>query len=191
MIHHRSDHAACHQFRLHAYFLFQLSEFVRDLKCTSRLLLTGTPLQNNLHELWALLNFLLPDLFSSAGDFDAWFNTSNCFGDNTLVTRLHAVLRPFLLRRIKVSARFLLHWGVYLSVCLLGYALSGCQFCCLGVCLGLCLYRYRSACLAPFISVRLSVWLDFCRPVDLSVYLSVYLVLCLYVCLSVCLAVCL
>ncbi|KAJ1343391.1 hypothetical protein BSLG_001981, partial [Batrachochytrium salamandrivorans] len=41
----------------------------------NRLLLTGTPLQNNLHELWALLNFLLPDVFSSAEDFDNWFTT--------------------------------------------------------------------------------------------------------------------
>ena len=39
-----------------------------------RLLLTGTPLQNNLHELWSLLNFLLPEIFSSSDDFDEWFN---------------------------------------------------------------------------------------------------------------------
>ena len=32
-----------------------------------RLLLTGTPLQNNLHELWALLHFLLPNVFTVAG----------------------------------------------------------------------------------------------------------------------------
>jgi len=44
-----------------------LSKNVRRLKSTNRLLLTGTPLQNNLHELWALLNFLLPELFDSAG----------------------------------------------------------------------------------------------------------------------------
>ena len=44
----------------------QLSEIVREFKSTNRLLLTGTPLQNNLHELWALLNFLLPDVFNSA-----------------------------------------------------------------------------------------------------------------------------
>ena len=44
----------------------QLSEIVREFKTTNRLLLTGTPLQNNLHELWALLNFLLPDVFNSS-----------------------------------------------------------------------------------------------------------------------------
>ncbi|KAI0218655.1 SWI/SNF-related matrix-associated actin-dependent regulator of chromatin subfamily A member 5 [Lamellibrachia satsuma] len=79
----------------------KLSEIVREFKSANRLLLTGTPLQNNLHELWSLLNFLLPDVFNSADDFDAWFNTNKCFGDSELVTRLHDVLRPFLLRRIK------------------------------------------------------------------------------------------
>ncbi|XP_072171356.1 SWI/SNF-related matrix-associated actin-dependent regulator of chromatin subfamily A member 5-like [Diadema setosum] len=80
----------------------KLSDIVREFKTTNRLLLTGTPLQNNLHELWALLNFLLPDVFNSSDDFDAWFNTAECLGeDNSLVKRLHAVLRPFLLRRLK------------------------------------------------------------------------------------------
>ncbi|KAK0042721.1 SWI/SNF-related matrix-associated actin-dependent regulator of chromatin subfamily A member 5-like [Biomphalaria glabrata] len=79
----------------------KLSEIVREFKSTNRLLLTGTPLQNNLHELWALLNFLLPDVFNNSEDFDAWFTANKCFGDQELVERLHAVLRPFLLRRIK------------------------------------------------------------------------------------------
>lgn len=79
----------------------KLSEIVREFKSANRLLLTGTPLQNNLHELWALLNFLLPDVFNSSDDFDSWFNTNNCFENAQLVERLHAVLRPFLLRRIK------------------------------------------------------------------------------------------
>ncbi|XP_056116068.1 probable global transcription activator SNF2L1 [Rhinichthys klamathensis goyatoka] len=81
----------------------KLSEIVREFKTTNRLLLTGTPLQNNLHELWSLLNFLLPDVFNSASDFDLWFDTNNCLGDQKLVERLHAVLRPFLLRRIKAE----------------------------------------------------------------------------------------
>ena len=37
----------------------------------------GTPLQNNLTELWALLNFLLPVIFSNLSDFESWFD----FGD--------------------------------------------------------------------------------------------------------------
>jgi SWI/SNF-related matrix-associated actin-dependent regulator of chromatin subfamily A member 5 len=82
----------------------KLSEIVREFKTANRLLLTGTPLQNNLHELWALLNFLLPDVFNSADDFDSWFNTTQVLSaKESLVKRLHEVLRPFLLRRMKIE----------------------------------------------------------------------------------------
>jgi SWI/SNF-related matrix-associated actin-dependent regulator of chromatin subfamily A member 5 len=43
-----------------------LSKTVRSFETSNRILITGTPLQNSLHELWALLNFLLPDVFDSA-----------------------------------------------------------------------------------------------------------------------------
>ena len=78
-----------------------------------RLILTGTPLQNNLPELWALLNFVLPKIFNSAKSFDEWFNTpfANTGGQDKIelseeetlliIRRLHKVLRPFLLRRLK------------------------------------------------------------------------------------------
>lgn len=79
-----------------------------------RVLLTGTPLQNNLSELWALLNFLLPKIFNSCEDFEKWFNQpfNNKLSaeKNTdlneeqqllIINRLHTVLRPFLLRREK------------------------------------------------------------------------------------------
>merc|ERR1719244_2275395 len=81
----------------------KLSLVIREIKTAHRLLLTGTPLQNNLHELWALLNFLLPEMFSSSEDFDEWFNTNSCLGDDSLVARLHGVLKPFLLRRLKID----------------------------------------------------------------------------------------
>ena len=95
-----------------------LSKNVRLFQSKFRLLVTGTPLQNNLHELWSLLNFLLPDIFSSSSDFDEWFNMSG--GDNKdklegdtelvedtedknaeIVQQLHKILKPFLLRRTK------------------------------------------------------------------------------------------
>jgi SWI/SNF-related matrix-associated actin-dependent regulator of chromatin subfamily A protein 2/4 len=52
------------------------SKLARDLnhfQCARRLLLTGTPLQNELRELWSLLNLLLPDVFDNKGEFAAWF----------------------------------------------------------------------------------------------------------------------
>lgn len=79
----------------------KLSLTVRTLRSQHRLLITGTPLQNNLHELWALLNFLLPDIFNTSEDFDEWLDETPDDGDQTLIDRLHAVLRPFLLRRLK------------------------------------------------------------------------------------------
>ena len=78
-----------------------------------RFILTGTPLKNNLHELWALLNFALLKIFNSVKSFAEWFNapfassgTSDKIELNEekalLITRrLHKVLRPFLLRRLK------------------------------------------------------------------------------------------
>ncbi|KAJ1921920.1 ATP-dependent DNA helicase Snf21 [Mycoemilia scoparia] len=78
-----------------------------------RLILTGTPLQNNLPELWALLNFVLPKIFNSVKSFDEWFNApfANTGGQDKIelneeeqlliIRRLHKVLRPFLLRRLK------------------------------------------------------------------------------------------
>lgn len=51
----------------------------------------GTPLQNNLHELWALLNFLLPEIFSSAEKFDEWFNVQDKDSEAEVVSQLHKV----------------------------------------------------------------------------------------------------
>ncbi|KAL8668770.1 MAG: hypothetical protein Q9168_006617 [Polycauliona sp. 1 TL-2023] len=77
-----------------------LAQIIRIFNSRNRLLITGTPLQNNLHELWALLNFLLPDVFGDSEAFDSWFSNQNADQD-TVVQQLHRVLRPFLLRRVK------------------------------------------------------------------------------------------
>ena len=81
----------------------KLSQVLRSFSSHSRLLITGTPMQNNLHELWALLNFLLPDVFSSSEDFDSWFDLSDKKVEEEVIGQLHKVLRPFLLRRVKTD----------------------------------------------------------------------------------------
>lgn len=81
----------------------------------SRLILTGTPLQNNLSELWSLLNFLLPDAFADLEHFESMFDFSDVHdkeGHKQFITQeqkkrtvasLHAILKPFLLRRVKAD----------------------------------------------------------------------------------------
>ena len=92
--------------------------FIRELQSyqsANRLLITGTPLQNNLTELWSLLHFLMPDIFDKLESFESWFDFSALKERNgyeqilsesrkkSLVTSLHAILKPFLLRRIKAD----------------------------------------------------------------------------------------
>ncbi|XP_073296404.1 ATP-dependent DNA helicase DDM1-like [Primulina huaijiensis] len=98
-------------------------KLVKELKQVSvenKLLLTGTPLQNNLAELWSLLNFILPDIFSSHEEFESWFDFSGkCNNEEDkeqleekrraqVVAKLHAILRPFLLRRMKADVEHML-----------------------------------------------------------------------------------
>lgn len=91
-------------------------KLVKELKqypSESRLILTGTPLQNNLTELWSLLNFLLPEAFSDLEHFESMFDFSDVQDKDghkqfmskerqkRTVASLHAILKPFLLRRVK------------------------------------------------------------------------------------------
>eukprot|EP00826_Nyctotherus_ovalis_P042968 TRINITY_DN4490_c0_g1_i10.p1 TRINITY_DN4490_c0_g1~~TRINITY_DN4490_c0_g1_i10.p1 ORF type:complete len:935 (-),score=369.78 TRINITY_DN4490_c0_g1_i10:25-2829(-) len=76
--------------------------------CRNRLLMTGTPIQNSMAELWALLHFIMPKLFDNHEQFQEWFSKdieANSINDKELNTRqlsrLHAVLKPFMLRRVK------------------------------------------------------------------------------------------
>jgi E1A-binding protein p400 len=69
-----------------------------SLRTRRRLLLTGTPLQNNLMELWSLLHFLMPTVFASRDDFKDWFNNpitdmieGNSDFNSVVVQRLHKV----------------------------------------------------------------------------------------------------
>ncbi|XP_060072209.1 chromodomain-helicase-DNA-binding protein 1-like isoform X1 [Ylistrum balloti] len=68
-----------------------------DFHSNHRLLITGTPLQNSLKELWALLHFIMPDKFGHWSDFERMHSSENKTG----FTNLHKELEPFLLRRMK------------------------------------------------------------------------------------------
>ncbi|PLB36421.1 putative SNF2 family helicase/ATPase PasG [Aspergillus candidus] len=80
----------------------------------NRLLITGTPLQNNITELWSLLHFLLPEIFNDLDSFSSWFDFSSMLDRNgqadtierrkrSLVSTMHSILKPFLLRRVKTD----------------------------------------------------------------------------------------
>lgn len=78
--------------------------------CRNRLLLTGTPIQNNMAELWALLHFIMPTFFDSHEEFNDWFskdieshaeNKETSALNEQQIQRLHSILKPFMLRRIK------------------------------------------------------------------------------------------
>eukprot|EP00917_Polyrhabdina_sp_WS-2016_P011196 GHVP01024753.1.p1 GENE.GHVP01024753.1~~GHVP01024753.1.p1 ORF type:complete len:408 (+),score=35.20 GHVP01024753.1:816-2039(+) len=87
------------------------TSLIKDYTSKFRLVLTGTPLQNNLKELWTLFNFVTHNLFNTTKTFEEWFNAPFANTGETIelneeeklliIKRLHKVLRPFLLRRHK------------------------------------------------------------------------------------------
>ena len=84
-----------------------LTTSLSRLKANFRLLLTGTPLQNNLHELWVILSSLLPDYFTSSERFDASFDLNKQNFDSNLVLLARELLQFFMLRRMKSDVAML------------------------------------------------------------------------------------
>jgi chromodomain-helicase-DNA-binding protein 7 len=84
-----------HRLKNHSGKCYQLLQQLRCEHCT---LLTGTPIQNNVEELWSLLHFLHPSIFNSLPDFLARFRAID---DVDTLAKLQELIKPFLLRRKK------------------------------------------------------------------------------------------
>ena len=80
------------------------SRAVRALRTTSRIALTGTPVENRLAELWSLMEFCNPGLLGSARAFrERYAVPIERYGDDEAVARLKRIVGPFLLRRLKTD----------------------------------------------------------------------------------------
>jgi SNF2 family DNA or RNA helicase len=80
------------------------SQAVRQLKAGFRIALTGTPVENRLSELWAILDFLNPNFLGTQAFFQKRFATPiEKFGDRQSLQVLRSLVRPFILRRLKTD----------------------------------------------------------------------------------------
>ncbi|XP_060841457.1 lymphoid-specific helicase-like [Rhopalosiphum padi] len=88
-----------------------ISKCLREFNCTNKLILTGTPIQNDMSELWSLLNWLMPKIFDQLEDFNSWFVIDKFFDSNDKIINMAKkdelldiilkILKPFILRREK------------------------------------------------------------------------------------------
>ena len=77
---------------------------LRRLQARRRVAMTGTPIENRLGELWAIMDLVNPGLLGSREGFDrAFARPIEQFGDEGALERLRSIVQPFVLRRAKDS----------------------------------------------------------------------------------------
>jgi SWI/SNF-related matrix-associated actin-dependent regulator of chromatin subfamily A member 5 len=86
----------------------QISKAVRRIHAETRAILTGTPLANNLVELYSLLSFLAPDVFTTVQPFEEAFNLSLNIIDPQKLMQANKLLDVFMIRRLKVEVEKLM-----------------------------------------------------------------------------------
>eukprot|EP00522_Entomoneis_paludosa_P007833 CAMPEP_0172444392 /NCGR_PEP_ID=MMETSP1065-20121228/4442_1 /TAXON_ID=265537 /ORGANISM="Amphiprora paludosa, Strain CCMP125" /LENGTH=1047 /DNA_ID=CAMNT_0013194915 /DNA_START=254 /DNA_END=3397 /DNA_ORIENTATION=+ len=90
---------------------------VRKLHSETRLILTGTPVANHLVELWSLLNFLVPDIFTTKQPFEDAFDLSHNRVDATKLQQAHYLVQVFMKRRLKQEVEKLLPKKIETKIC--------------------------------------------------------------------------
>ncbi len=76
---------------------------VKALPSAARLVLTGTPVENQLGDLWSIFDFALPGLLGAASDFKKYVKRLNQGGDERSYGALRRLVRPYILRRMKTD----------------------------------------------------------------------------------------
>ena len=93
----------------------RMYQAIKQISADKRVILTGTPIQNNVMELWALFNFLMPNFLGSSNDFEIKYhkkmaqnikklNLQEDVQENIFQTSLQEIrkrIKPFILRRLK------------------------------------------------------------------------------------------
>lgn len=82
---------------------------MRKLDSSNKLILTGTPIQNDMSELWSLLNLLMPKIFNNLEDFNSWFLVEDFFGTNDEIANLAKKneILDIILKVNKLSLKFI------------------------------------------------------------------------------------
>lgn len=81
----------------------QAAKAVKQLVSNHRFALTGTPMENNLTELWSVFDFILPGYLRSHTKFVERYESPILKGDNSVLSSLSKQIKPFILRRLKID----------------------------------------------------------------------------------------